>query len=326
MLCSCAGGPGPAANAGNAPAAEAPEATGADLWSQSVRMARTAVTLSLRGAFEAAMLGAEQALLAAKSARDKAFAMGAKAWSLFYSGAVEEAKKALQEGAAYDTQKAPWQSVLEFRIEVSQAPARAEEAGAIRLAELQPDSNEARAIGIMLGSDDIRDIAIASEEDKEAYATYLAGFNKEPEPEAQEALVAADTPVVLILEPKSYDADPASIEVARLSCLDALVKQASFRVVDSASRGAAVDELELSLSGVAARDRDVALGQLYCADYVVANTLVKTDAGWLVGWSLSSASDGEIVASHYSMAASHAQIIESASVFVESLEGLSPKR
>jgi hypothetical protein len=87
-----------------------------------------------------------------------------------------------------------------------------------------------------------------------------------------------------------------------LAYRDALIKEKAFRVVDSDSRRTAVEELEISLSATAAGQKDQALGQLFAADYVAAGSVVQSDAGWFVAYTLSSSENGTIVASEFASA------------------------
>ena len=120
-------------------------------------------------------------------------------------------------------------------------------------------------------------------------------------------------------------ADASAVAVARLAYRDGLIKSGAFRVVDAQSRKDAVDELELSLSGSAAADRDRAVGGLFTADYVASGSVVRSDPGWLVAFTFSSAGDGRIVASEFIAAPDDAAIAGAALRFSVSLGDLARK-
>ena len=102
-----------------------------------------------------------------------------------------------------------------------------------------------------------------------------------------------------------------------------MAKRGRFSVVDTDSRRAAIEELELSLSGAAAGDKDRAVGALFSADFVASGSVIKADSGWLVAYTLSGAEDGRIVASDFTVASDHAAIITAAGRFAGMLDGLS---
>lgn len=72
-------------------------------------------------------------------------------------------------------------------------------------------------------------------------------------------------------------------------------------------------------------DTDKAVGQLFSADFVASGSVVKTDSGWLVAYTLASADDGHIDASDFSVAQDHAAIMSEAGRFAESLDGLASR-
>jgi hypothetical protein len=275
------------------------------------------------------------------SARDKAALAGAleaKAWTLLFAGSRDEALKAFNEYASVGMPFSPGRAVLEFRLAASDQMDAAR-----RLAETafaRPDLGEraALAIKVMLGEKDMRDVAIDSPEAATEYATYLAGYRLEPatpsggsaKPGADPTQTAAtfpigtaQLPVIVISAPESVGADDATVAVARLACRDALAKRGRFRVVDTDSRKAAIDELELSLSGATAGDKDKAVGSLFSADFVASGSVIRADSGWLVAYTLSGADDGHIVASDFAVASDHAAIIAAAGRFAGMLDGLS---
>lgn len=291
-----------------------------------------AVALSRSGDMEGALAAANAALESARDMGIVSSALEAKAWALMLAGSRKDAADTLAQAASIGAPVGALRAVLEFRLAA---------ADGLVAARKRADSLKLQAIGdratlamaVMLGDKDLRDIRIDSPEAASELATYLVGYRLAPEPAtapaaaptAAPAATPAATavgPVVVISEPESVGADEATLAVARLSCKDALVRRGRFRVVDAESRKAAMDELELSLSGATAGDKDKAVGQLFSADYVASGSVVKTDAGWLVAFTLASAADGHIVASDFSVAQDHAAIMTEAGRFAESLDGL----
>ena len=258
------------------------------------------------------------------SARDMAGLSGAleaKAWALLFSGSREAALQALAESASTGTSRGPGRAVLEFRLAVADGLEVARRRAAGFLADPRGGERAALAIDVMLGDRDLRDARIDSPEAARELAGYLAGYSLSPAVSASTAPAAV--PVIVVSEPESVGADEATVAIARLACRDALARSGRFRVVDAESRESAFEELELSLSDAAAGERDKAVGGLYSADFVASGSVVKTDSGWLVAYSLSSADDGHIVASDFSVAGDHAAIMAAASRFAESLDPLS---
>jgi len=261
-----------------------------------------------------------------RSARDKvtlAGALEAKAWAMLFSGSRAEALEAFKEADALDAPPSPGRAVLEFRLAAAESIAAARQFVARSVSGQDLGERAALAIAVMVGEKDLRDVTIDSPEAATEYSTYLAGYSLAPEvPPATATGPMKDGPVIVVSRPESIGADEATTAVAHLACRDAIARRNRFRVVDVDSRKAAMDELELSLSGAAAGDRDKATGNLFAADYVASGSVVKTDAGWLVAFSLSSAEDGRIVASDFSMAADHAAIMSAAARFASTLDSL----
>jgi hypothetical protein len=241
----------------------------------------------------------------------------------------------------------PGRAVLEFRLAaddgLAAAKLRAEEALAIP----GLGARARLAMAVMLGEKDLRDVKIDSPEAASEFATYLAGYRLSPAAKdpgglsaatvpvatataqagsAIAAAQAADGPVIVVSAPESVGADEATIAVTRLACRDALAKRGSFRIVDAESRKAAMEELELSLSEASAGDKDMAIGGLFSADYVASGSVVKADAGWLIAYTLSSSSDGRILASDFVIAADHAAILAAAGRFAEALDSIAALR
>ncbi len=289
-----------------------------------------AMVLSRSGDMQGALDAANVALESARDMGVISSALEAKAWALLLAGSRKDAADTLAQAASIGAPVGALRAVLEFRLAAADGLAAARKrAESFKLQS--PGDRAAIAMAVMLGDKDLRDVAIDSPEAASELATYLVGYHLAPEPAAAPATAPATTtaaasmsvgPVVVISEPESVGADEATLAVARLSCKDALVKRGRFRVVDAESRKAAMDELELSLSGATAGDKDKAVGQLFSADFVASGSVVKTDAGWLVAFTLASAADGHIVASDFSVAQDHAAIMTEAGRFAESLDGL----
>ncbi len=285
-----------------------------------------AVALSRSGDMEGALAAANAALESARDMGIVSSALEAKAWALMLAGSRKDAADTLAQAASIGAPVGALRAVLEFRLAAADGLVAARKRA--ESLKLQAIGDRATlAMAVMLGDKDLRDIRIDSPEAASELATYLVGYHLAPEPAAAPATTTAAAsmsvgPVVVISEPESVGADEATLAVARLSCKDALVKRGRFRVVDAESRKAAMDELELSLSGATAGDKDKAVGQLFSADYVASGSVVKTDAGWLVAFTLASAADGHIVASDFSVAQDHAAIMTEAGRFAESLDGL----
>lgn len=297
-----------------------------------------AVALSRSGDMEGALAAANAALESARDMGIVSSALEAKAWALMLAGSRKDAADTLAQAASIGAPVGALRAVLEFRLAAADGLVAARKRA--ESLKLQAIGDRATlAMAVMLGDKDLRDIRIDSPEAASELATYLVGYHLAPEapatPVAAPTAAPSDSPaatpaasamsvgpVVVVSEPESVGADEATLAVARLSCKDALVRRGRFRVVDAESRKAAIDELELSLSGATAGDHDKAVGQLFSADYVASGSVVKTDAGWLVAFTLASAADGHIVASDFSVAQDHAAIMTEAGRFAESLDGL----
>lgn len=247
--------------------------------------------------------------------RIKAIGFEAKAWMALLSGSNEEAERALEEAVAAGEARSPARAILEFRLaaarDISEARQRA-------VTFLSQDLNERakRAIAVMLGDEDFRDVIIDSKETATEYADYLTGYSQKP----AENILKADS-VIVVSEPETHGADAATVQVAFIACRDALSRSRGITVVDSASRKAALEELEFKLSGQTASQRDQAIGQLFSADYVASGSIISTDSGWLVAYSLSSSESGRIIASDFSVASNHREILAAAARFAGSISG-----
>ena len=294
-----------------------------------------AIALSLRGETEDALRSVSEAIDTAMTAAGRAGALEAKAWALLLAGSTDAAAAALRESVAAGGPEGPGRAVLEFRLAAAQGLASAgrgatssgEDASSGDAADPRASRDfgerAALAIAVMLGDADLRDVAIETPEEATEYATYLSGYSLAPEEARSGRGDAQATGIVIVVaEPESVGADDATMAVARLACRDAIARRGLFRVVDVDSRKAAIEELELDLSGATAGDKDKAIGGLFSADYVASGSVVKTDSGWLVAYSLSSADDGRIVASDFSMAGDHASIMSAATRFASALDGL----
>lgn len=282
-----------------------------------------AIASSLAGELERAERAVDEALGLAMDKTMLALGLEARAWVLLLSGSDEEARLALEESASVGAPMSPGRAVLEFRLAAVEDMAAAKERAALAIAQGIGERAE-RAIAVMLGEADLRDVPIDTPEAATEYATYLAGYGLKPDAASPAASGSAEPPVIVVSEPESHGADDATVQVARLACRDALSRRPGLRVVDADSRRTALDELELALAGSPAGQRDVAIGELFSADYVASGSVVAADSGWLVAYSLSSATDGRIVASDFSMAADHRAIMDAASRFAASVDGLAP--
>lgn len=331
-LASCAsrGRPRPAPQAADAGAPDA-------VPSARLETARAAVykalALSRSGDVAGAIAAANSALESARDMGVISSALEAKAWALMLAGSRKDAADTLAQAASTGAPVGALRAVLEFRLAAADGLAAARKRAESSKAQSIGD-RAAVAMAVMLGDKDLRDVRLDNPETARELATYLAGYQLAPQPAAsatkapvpstgQTAVVpSSDGPVVVVSEPQSVGADDATVAVARLSCKDALVRRGLFRVVDADSRKAAIDELELSLSGASAGDKDKAVGQLFSADFVASGSVVRTDSGWLVAYTLSSADDGHIVASTFSVAQDHAAIMTEAGRFAASLDAL----
>lgn len=305
--------------------------------SRSARLSAEAISRSLSGAFSTALTSADRALASALDLANVSVALEAKAWILLLSGSKEEARTALREAKATGAPRRPGHAVLEFRLAAQDGLEAAAAAALASLAGTDASGRASTAIAVMAGQADLRDIELDSPEAASEYATYLAGYSMVQEPPAQaqadgpvdapakSRLEASELALVVIVEPESVGADEATVAITRLAYRDAIAQRGRFKVVDSGSRKAAMDELELSLSGAVARDKDKAVAGLFSADFVAGGSVVKTDSGWLVAYSLSSSADGAILASAFSMAPDHASILDSAARFASSLDGLAAR-
>lgn len=236
-----------------------------------------------------------------------------QAWKLFLKGARSEAEQALFELVSVGAPASAERAILEFRIAATRDMVEARSRAAQALAQDIGDRAK-RAIAIMLGTDDLRDVIIDSPDSAEDYTIWLAGYRQEAP-----AALLKDNPLIVIATPESHGSDEATVQIAKLACRDALAKCPTIRVVDADSRRAALEELELHLASQPAIEKDRALGQLFSADYVVGGSIVASDSGWLIAWTLSSSDDGRILASDFSLAIDHSEIIASASRFASSL-------
>ncbi len=305
--------------------------------SRSARLSAEAISRSLSGAFATALTSADRALASALDLASVSVALEAKAWILLLSGSREEARTALREAKATGAPRRPGHAVLEFRLAAQDGLEAAAAAALASLAGTDASGRASTAIAVMAGQADLRDVELDSPEAASEYATYLAGYSMVQEREAlarsggpadggaDPRLEAPAPALVVITEPESIGADAATVAIARLACRDAMTRSGRYRVVDAASRAAALEELELSLASSQARARDVAVGELFSADYVAGGSVVKTDSGWLVAYSLSSADSGAILASSFSVAEDHAAILDSAGRFASSLDGLAAR-
>ncbi|PKL23169.1 MAG: hypothetical protein CVV47_15825 [Spirochaetae bacterium HGW-Spirochaetae-3] len=282
-----------------------------------------AMALSLSGETDKALKSVSEAIQSARNAAGRTGALEAKAWALLLAGSRQAAMEALQESVTAGGPSGPGRAVLEFRLAAAEGIAAARRKASESGAPGDIGGRAAFAIAVMLGEKDLRDVEIETPEEASEYATYLAGYSLAPDAASRGRYgPGADYPVIVVAEPESVGADDATMAVARLACRDAIARRGLFRVVDVDSRKAAIEELELELSGATAGDRDKAIGNLYAADYVASGSVVKADSGWLVAYSLSSADDGRIVASDFSMAGDHAAIMSAAARFASALDGL----
>jgi len=258
--------------------------------------------------------------------RASLFYMGA--WASMISGDNDEARESMERALAADPALESIRPVLEFRLITEEQGRKEAYAYALNILAT-PDTPRLteELLTVMIGSKDFRDIRYESEQQRSDYALYLSGYRMERDPgeglgaaksPASEA-IAAEAPVIVLGDSESVGADVSAQAIVRLAYRDALIKEGSFRVVDSDSRRTAVEELELSLSDAAAGQRDQALGQLFSADYVASGSVVQSDAGWLVAYTLSSSEDGTILANEFASAPDHAAVQALASRFAASL-------
>ncbi|MFA6506663.1 MAG: hypothetical protein WCT14_11215, partial [Treponemataceae bacterium] len=219
-------------------------------------------------------------------------------------------------------------AVLEFRLSTHESLDSARQAARSLAGSGQLEPRALEALSVMSGEKDVRDIKIESPEAAGEYATYLSGYRIAPEladlddPAAVKSASApaGNSPIVVVRDCEAVNADAATVAIARLAYRDALIKRQRFRVVDADSRKGAVEELELKLSGAAAGEKDKAVGDLFAADFVASGSVVRTDSGWLVAYTLSKAADGRIVAGDFAAAADHSEIIGAAGRFAEALD------
>lgn len=333
--CSSAPSQGPSSREGLEAAPESVTATrpiegpvqalGSDLAGRTARLASEALSRSLSGAFSSALEAADAALESALDIAGLAVALEARAWTLLLAGSSDAARAALSEAEATGAPRHPGRAVLQFRLAAEDGLAEAAATALATLAGIDAAGRATAAVEVMSGVADLRDLPLDSPEAAEEYAGYLAGYRMVSEPgplPGDEApLPKGEAPLVVVTEPEAVGTDEATAAVARLACRDAMTRSGRYRVVDTASRAAALEELELSLASSPARARDIAIGELYSADYVAGGSVVKTDSGWLVAYTLSSADSGAILASDFSMAGDHAAILESAARFASSLDG-----
>ncbi|MBN1241946.1 MAG: hypothetical protein JXA15_04475 [Spirochaetales bacterium] len=297
----------------------------------AMAIAAEALSLALGGevrtAVDALVVELDQARL---DVGERAALLETKAWALLLGGDLGEAREAFEQSRIPGQATLAASRVLEFRL-----TALADRALARRYAESLGDSSpdadlEATAFSLMAGDADLRDDPPDDLAEASRLASYLSGYRVEPVPgagapaaEFSPESAAVEAPVVVVAELESVGADPATAATARLSYRDGLVKSGAFRVVDAASRKAALEELELELSGATASEHDRAVGSLYSADYVASGSLVATENGWLVAWTLASAQDGGIVAAEFAAAPDHAAISASAHRFCVALGEMS---
>lgn len=236
-----------------------------------------------------------------------------RAWDLFLSGARAEAERALFELVTAGLPPSASRAILEFRLAAAQNMEEAKRKAAQAFA-LDIGERAKRAIAVMLGTEDIRDINIESPESAKEYAVWLDGYRQE----APLASLKAN-PLIVVSPPESHGADEATVQIARLACRDALSRCPNLRVVDAKSREEALNELEAQLASQSAGSRDQVLGDLFSADYVASGSLVATDEGWLIALTLSSTEDGRILSSDFSLARDHAAIMAAANRFASSI-------
>lgn len=289
------------------------------------RLVERALSLARSGAARKAVDEIRAALVKADAASSDAL-LQAEAWTYLLGGDPGNARAALAKARGSPGSSAP-SRVLSFRLE--QAADRELARAYADASRADPSSApfDTAALEVMAGDRDFRDLSIRGPEDAASFATYLSGYRVDPEPSSTATSPAAldVAPIVVMEEPESVGADASAVAVARLAYRDGLIKSGAFRVVDAQSRKDAVDELELSLSGSAAADRDRAVGGLFTADYVASGSVVRSDPGWLVAFTFSSAGDGRIVASEFIAAPDDAAIAGAASRFSVSLGDLARK-
>jgi tetratricopeptide (TPR) repeat protein len=305
-----------------------------DALDQAVTLApQDAMALWNRASFRVQIGDAKGALVDLQKALSSSSARGDRqlqaslyymgAWAYMMSGERTKARGFMNEAAEADPALEGLKPVLEFRlIAEERGPKEAGDYASLVLADPATPPLTVELLSVMTGSKDVRDIHYESDRQRSDYALYLSGYRVEraaepPEPAAAEA--SANAPVIVLGTPESVGADESALAVARYAYRDALIKEGVFRVVDSDSRRAAVEELELSLSDASAGTRDQALGQLFAADYVASGSVIKSNAGWLVAYTLSSSKDGTILASEFASAPDHEAIQALAGRFAASL-------
>jgi len=255
-----------------------------------------------------------------------------KAWALFLAGDYAGARAAEQRSVALNGAMAGYAPILEFRILAAEKgmAAAAEYAGRILDAGGLPGF-AAQALEVMTGKKDIRDMSYGSAFEVSDFSLYVTRFTFAPASPlatgttpvpATPAAPVDGAPVVLVTEPEATATDESMVAVAKLAFRDGLTKAGVFSVVDSDSRKAAFEELELSLSGATAGDRDVAAGALFSADFVASGSIVRTDTGWLMAYTFSDATTGRILASDMSIARDAAAILDLASRFSSGLAAM----
>lgn len=316
ILFSCAsGGPRPTRNLAEKDKAQ--------------RLVERALSLARNGAARKAVDEIRAALAKANAASSDAL-LQAEAWTYLLGGDLENARAALAEARGAPGSTAP-SRVLIFRLEQFADRALARSYAEASRADPSSAALDTTALEVMAGDRDFRDVPIRGPEDAASFATYLSGYRVDPEPAPGSAAPAPSpatldgAPIVVVEEPESVDADASAVAVARLAYRDGLAKSGAFRVVDAQTRKDAVEEVELSLSGSVAAERDRAVGGLFAADYVASGSVVRSDPGWLVAFTLSSAADGRIVASEFIAAPDNAAIADAASRFTVSLGDLARK-
>lgn len=269
-----------------------------------------------------------RAALASALARKEASLRGAildtEAWSLFFAGDLAGARSDMKAAIAANPAVEPYSRLLEFRLLLAE---KGRDAAFAYAAKALPDMAPAAAqlLRVMIGEKDIRDISYDSSFMVSDYALFLSGFSISPEaPDVPAGPASAEpgavqAPVVLVSDPSSIGADQASAAIAKIAYRDGLAGTGAFVVVDADSRKSAVEELELTLSGATAARRDSAIGGLFAADFVASGSVIRSDAGWFVAFTLSDAVTGRILASDFSIAHRHEAIIGLAEAFAKKL-------
>lgn len=263
---------------------------------------------------------------ARRDARFRASLYYMAAWTRMISEDEEGSREYMDQAVRTDPALAGLAPVLEFRLIASEkGPEEARRYADAVLADLSTRDLTAEILSVLTGSKDVRDLRYESDAQASEYALYLSGYRVEPDPVTAPADLpppSADAPVVALGNPQSVGADEKVLAVAKLAFRDALIKEGAFRVVDSDSRRSAVEELELSLSAASAGERDQALGGLFAADFVASGSVVRSETGWLIAYTLSSGSDGTILASEFASAPDYDSIQALAGRFASSLGGM----